>query len=178
MCNGEFYEKTPKEDFHFFDTLAENTRNWEMGPISSSDLRENPQTKGMYQLSESDDLNATIAALTRKIESLETKKSHFVNEVEAQCAVCETSNHKTDDCPTLTAFEEVLYGQTNNTHNYEGRQYSSQNHSGNHFLGGHNPNFNTYHPNNHNHPNFSWKNDFITHSKPPFPSHPQQFQPN
>jgi len=27
MCNGEFYEKTLEEAFHFFDTLAENTRN-------------------------------------------------------------------------------------------------------------------------------------------------------
>jgi len=26
MCNGEFYEKIPKEAFHFFDILVENTR--------------------------------------------------------------------------------------------------------------------------------------------------------
>ena len=89
--------------------------------------------------------------------------------------MCETSNDKTNNCPMLLAFKKVLYEQTNNTqsHNYEGRQYSNKNHGGNYFSGGHNPNFNTYHPNNRNHPKFSWKNDFVAHSQLSFPSQPQ-----
>ena len=48
ICNGEFNEKTPEEAFRFFDTLAKNIWNWEVGPLSSIDARENPQSRGRY----------------------------------------------------------------------------------------------------------------------------------
>ena len=176
MCNGEFYEKTPDEAFSFFDTLAENTRNWEVSLQSSSDSMDVPQMRGKYQLSESDDLNARVSALTRKLESMEMKKTHSVNEVEVRCSVCDNSNHKTDDCPTLPAFKEVLYGQTNNshTHNFEGKNF--QNQGGNNYVGGQYQNQNTCHPNNRNHPNFSWRNDAAAPSQMPFHTQPTHLQ--
>ena len=74
MCNGEFFDKSPDEVFQFFDTLVENTRNWEVQPLSANDSRDYPQPQGKFQLSESDDINARIAALSRKMEELETKR--------------------------------------------------------------------------------------------------------
>ena len=55
---------------------------------------------------------------------MEPKKVQSVNQVEVKCVVCETIDHVTNECPTLLAFKEVLYGQTNNnhSHNFKGRQ--------------------------------------------------------
>ena len=91
MCNIKFYEKTPDETFHFFDILAENTRNWEDYPSSLGDPREkiNPQPRGKFQLSESDDINARLSALSRKMESFEIKKTKPIHEVEVFCVVCD-----------------------------------------------------------------------------------------
>ena len=41
---------------------------------------------------------------------MQPKKVQSVNQVEVKCAVCETTDHLTDECPTLPAFKEVLYG--------------------------------------------------------------------
>ncbi|XP_052172242.1 uncharacterized protein LOC127788168 [Diospyros lotus] len=166
MCNGEFYEKTPEEAFHFFDTLAENTRNWEVSPLSLEDSREHvsPQPRGKFQISESDNINARLTALTKKMEELELKKTKAVHEVEVLCVVCETNGHMTEDCPTIPAFKEVLYGQASGV---QPRQTE-----------GYNPNSNTYHPNSRNHPNFSWRNDSAAQPHAPFPSQPQSYQPN
>ncbi|XP_052177519.1 uncharacterized protein LOC127791578 [Diospyros lotus] len=178
MCNGEFYEKTPEEAFHFFDTLAENTRNWEVSPLSLEDSREHvsPQPRGKFQISESDNINARSTALTKKMEELELKKTKAVHEVEVLCVVCETNGHMTEDCPTIPTFKEVLYGQASGAQprHTEGRPY--QNQSGN--YSGYNPNSNTYHPNSRNHPNFSWRNDSAAQPHAPFPSQPQSYQPN
>jgi len=64
MCNGEFFDKSPDKAFQFFDTLIENTRNWEVQPLSVNDSRDYPQPRGKFQLSESDDINALIAVLS------------------------------------------------------------------------------------------------------------------
>ena len=159
MCNSDFYNKTPEEALHFFDDLAENSTNWEEGPRTLGDTREHfisPQPRGKFQLSESDDINARLTALTRKMEELELKKSKAVNEVEVFCMVCDANSHKTDECPTIPAVKEVLYGQASSPqpHRMEGRSFPNQNQGGNYSSSGYNPNSNTYHPNSRNHPNF------------------------
>lgn len=113
ICNGEFYEKTPKEVFHFFDTLAENTRNWEVSPLSLEDSREHvsPKPREKFQISENDNINTWLTALTKKMEELELRNTKAIHEVEVLCVVCETNGHMTEDCPTIPAFKEVLYGQ-------------------------------------------------------------------
>jgi len=111
MCNGEFFDKSPNEAFHFFDTLPENARNWEVQPLAVNDSRDYLQPRGKFQLSESDDINAQITALSRKMEELETKKGKPIHEIEVICVVCDTNGHKTEDCPTIPAVKEVLYGQ-------------------------------------------------------------------
>ncbi|KAJ6359540.1 hypothetical protein OIU76_001131, partial [Salix suchowensis] len=73
-------------------------------------------SSGKFQLKETDDLNARLASLARKVESLEIKKVHGMSEQqEESCVVCEGKGHRTTECPTIPAFKEVLYGQTSDS---------------------------------------------------------------
>ncbi|KAJ6359541.1 hypothetical protein OIU76_001132 [Salix suchowensis] len=114
MCNGEFYDKEPSEAFDFFDQLAENTKQWETSlPLHVESRNTISHSSGKFQLKETDDLNARLASLARKVESLEIKKVHGMSEQqEESCVVCEGKGHRTTECPTIPAFKEVLYGQT------------------------------------------------------------------
>jgi hypothetical protein len=111
-------------------------------------------------LKETDDLNARLASLARKVESLEIKKVHVLSEQqEESCVVCESKRHRTTECPTIPAFKEVLYGQTFDSSNVR-KPFSHQ-------VG--NPYSETYNPGWRNHPNFGWRNEGF--------SVPQTFQP-
>ena len=93
------------------------------------------------------------------MEELGLKKTKIVHEVEVLCVVYETNDHKTEDCPTIPSFKEVLYGQASSLQprHTEGRPYQNLSQGGN--YSGYNPNSNTYHPNSRNHSNFLWRND-------------------
>ena len=81
MCNGEFYDKEPSEAFDFFDQLAENTKQWETSLSLHVESRNTiSHSSGKFQLKETDDLNARLASLARKVESLEIKKVHVMSE--------------------------------------------------------------------------------------------------
>ncbi|KAL9382439.1 hypothetical protein Peur_025474 [Populus x canadensis] len=161
MCNGEFYDKEPSEAFDFFDQLAENTKQWETSlPLHVESRNTISHSSGKFQLKETDDLNARLASLARKVESLEIKKVHVMSEQqEESCVVCESKGHRTTECPTIPAFKEVLYGQTSDSSNAR-KPFSNQ-------VG--NPYSETYNPGWRNHPNFGWRNEG--------PSVPQTFQP-
>ena len=66
------------------------------------------QVKGVTK---SDNINARLIALIKKMEELELKKTKAVHEMEVLCVVCETNGHMIEDCPTIPAFKEVLYAQ-------------------------------------------------------------------
>nr|XP_034903990.1 uncharacterized protein LOC118041005 [Populus alba] len=161
MCNGEFYDKEPSEAFDFFDQLAENTKQWETSrPLHVESRNTISHSSGKFQLKETDDLNARLASLARKVESLEIKKVHVMSEQqEESCVVCESKGHRTTECPTIPAFKEVLYGQTSDSSNVR-KPFSNQ-------VG--NPYSETYNPRWRNHPNFGWRNEGS--------SVPQTFQP-
>ena len=81
MCNCEFYDKEPSEAFDFFDQLAENTKQWETSLSLHVESRNTiSHSSGKFQLKETDDLNARLASLARKVESLEIKKVHVMSE--------------------------------------------------------------------------------------------------
>ncbi|KAL9360500.1 hypothetical protein Peur_048623 [Populus x canadensis] len=161
MCNGKFYDKEPSEAFDFFDQLAENTKQWETSlPLHVESRNTISHSSGKFQLKETDDLNARLASLARKVESLEIKKVHVMSEQqEESCVVCESKGHRTIECPTIPAFKEVLYGQTSDSSNVR-KPFSNQ-------VG--NPYSETYNPGWRNHPNFGWRNEGS--------SVPQTFQP-
>ncbi|KAJ6724729.1 hypothetical protein OIU85_022627 [Salix viminalis] len=127
MCNGEFYDKEPSEAFDFFDQLAENTKQWETSlPLHVESRNTISHSSGKFQLKETDDLNARLASLARKVESLEIKKVHGMSEQqEESCVVCEGKGHRTTECPTIPAFKEVLYGQTFDSSNVR-KPFSNQ----------------------------------------------------
>ncbi|XP_026399708.1 uncharacterized protein LOC113295592 [Papaver somniferum] len=75
MCNGQFLNKSPDDAWSYFDSLAENSQNWDTSgtadrnkskPLASS-------RPGMYVLSEEDDLNAKIASLHRKVDAIQNQ---------------------------------------------------------------------------------------------------------
>ena len=114
MCAGEFYEKSAREAIQFFDTIAENARNWETNTsLDTSKVHSTPTGGGIHHLRENDDLQEKIANLTRKLEAIELKK---VNEgtsvpqvpsvpvgsrVEEPCIICDDPTHSTINCPNL-----------------------------------------------------------------------------
>ncbi|KAF9684228.1 hypothetical protein SADUNF_Sadunf04G0096100 [Salix dunnii] len=79
ICNGEFYEKEPSEAVDIFDQLAENIKQWETSlPLHVESRNTISHSSGKFQLKETDDLNARLASLARKVESLEIKKKVLV----------------------------------------------------------------------------------------------------
>ncbi|XP_052302019.1 uncharacterized protein LOC127904107 [Populus trichocarpa] len=162
MANVEDVEgEGSVQAFDFFDQLVENTKQWETSlPLHVESRNTISHSSGKFQLKETDDLNARLASLARKVESLEIKKVHVMSEQqEESCVICESKGHRTTECPTIPAFKEVLYGQTSDSSNVR-KPFSNQ-------VG--NPYSETYNPGWRNHPNFRWRNEGS--------SVPQTFQP-
>ena len=66
----------------------------------------------MFNLREDHDLSAKYASLARKIEALEIKKSEYVKTIqEVACYICNSNEHVTQNCPTLTALQDCLSDQ-------------------------------------------------------------------
>jgi len=159
MCNGTFEDKDPNEAMEYLDLLAENTQNWDTTGVYKAPGKTQPHTSsgGMYNLREDHDLQAKFASLARKVEALELKKSGKLKSVQdIVCQICETNEHSTNDCPTLTSFKEYLHEQAHASNSFQ--------------RPNHNPYSQTYNPGWRNHPNFSWKSDNnnAQSSHPPF----------
>ncbi|XP_073317252.1 uncharacterized protein [Primulina huaijiensis] len=83
MCNGTFEDKNPNEAMEYLDSLAENAQNWDnIGTIEPPTTKINNSTNGggIYNLKDDIDIQAKLASLARKIESLEMKKSECLHE--------------------------------------------------------------------------------------------------
>lgn len=149
MCNGTFEDKNPNEAMEYLESLAENAQNWDnIGTIEPPTTKINNSTNGggIYNLKDDIDIQAKLASLARKIESLEMKKSGQLKSIqEMVCHICDTHDHSTKDCPTLPSFKECLHEQANYVNNYNKPKLD--------------PFSQTYNPGWRNHPNFSWRND-------------------
>ncbi|XP_057969433.1 uncharacterized protein LOC131158581, partial [Malania oleifera] len=163
MCNGEFFNKGPEEAFDYFDYLAENAQSWDVSDVyDRSEKQKCIGGGGKYQLKEVDDLNARLALMSKRLESIELKKvneMHVLPSSSEKCSICEDPGHVTDACPTIPAFKEVLLDQSNPVH------MVSKNSS--------RPYSNTYNAGWRNHPNLSWKNDQVG----PSTQGPSQYNP-
>jgi hypothetical protein len=114
----------------------------------------------MYNLREDHDLQAKFASLARKVEALEFKMSGQLKSVQdIVCQICETNEHPTNDCPTLSSFKECLHEQAHALNSFQ--------------RPNHNPHSQTYNRGWRNHPNFSWKsgNNNAQTSHPLFQAH-------
>ena len=149
MCNGTFEDKNPNEAMEYLDSLAENAQNWDnIGTIEPPTTKINNSTNesDIYNLKDDIDIQAKLASLARKIESLDMKKSGQLKIIqEIVCHICDTHDHATKDCPTLPSFKECLHEQANYVNNYKKP-----------ILDPFSP---SYNPGWKNHPNFSWRND-------------------
>uniref|UniRef100_A0A2N9H0L4 Reverse transcriptase/retrotransposon-derived protein RNase H-like domain-containing protein n=1 Tax=Fagus sylvatica TaxID=28930 RepID=A0A2N9H0L4_FAGSY len=150
MCNGAFLNKDPNEAWQYFDQLAENAQSWDPSAPFENSIKTKPSTTssgGRHHLMEEDDLNARIASLARKVESMELRKVNEITPVQKEevCGICEIMGHATYECPTIPAFKEVLHDQANAMNTYKKPFQSLYSE--------------TYNPGWRNHPNFSWRNE-------------------
>jgi hypothetical protein len=162
MCNETFKDKDPDKAMEYLDLLAENTQNWDTAGTCKAPGKTQPHTssRSMYNLREDHDLQVKFATLARKVKALELKKSgqlKFVQEI--MCQICETNEHSTNDCPTLSSFKECLHEQANALNSFQRPKQ--------------NPYSQTYNHGWRNHLNFSWKssNNNAQTSQPPFQAH-------
>jgi pantothenate kinase len=74
----------------------------------------------MYNLRGDHNLQAKFASLARKIEALELKKSGQLKSVqEIVCQICETNEHSTNNCPTLSSFKKCLHEQAHTLNSFQ-----------------------------------------------------------
>jgi hypothetical protein len=124
MCNETFENKDPDEAMEYLDLLAENAQNWDTTGTYEAPGKTQPHTSsgGMYNLREDHDLQAKFASLARKVEALECKKSGQLKSVQdIVCQICETNEHATNDCPTLSSFKECLHEQVRALNSFKGQ---------------------------------------------------------
>ena len=159
MCAGEFYEKSSREAVQFFDTIAENARNWETNTsLDTTKVHSTHIGGGIHHLRENDDLQAKIAILTRKLEVIELKKVNEVtvvpkvpsvpmgSGVEESCIICDDPTHSTINCSNLPQVKGSIQIEKANALNYQRKPFNS-------------PYSETYNPGWGKDPNFSWKNE-------------------
>jgi hypothetical protein len=163
MCSGEFLNKDPNEALEYLEKVAEIAQSWDTSDPNGSRKAgaQVPLGGGKYTLSANDELQAKVAQLTRKLESLELQK---VNEVvitpkkEEVCTICDTHEHSTNECPTIPAFREILNEQVSVNAVMPPQQQKRPFNS---------PFSDTYNPGWRNHPNFGWRNENTTNQGPP-----------
>jgi Retrotransposon gag protein. len=169
MCNGRFLDKNPAQAEAYFDWVAENAQScWNIndGQVSVNSKETHPTGKGIYAVSDNDDLRIKIAQLTKQVETLQMSKAEPPKPtfVEESCNICEILGHSTQDCPTIPAIKDVLHSEVNAAESFR--------------RSNNNPFSETYNPGWQNHPNFRWKNDQQTQPQfRPQQQAPQQQQP-
>jgi hypothetical protein len=83
----------------------------------------------MYNLKENHDLHFKFASLAKKVEALELKKNGQLKSVqEIVCQICETNEHSTNDCPTLSSFNHPNFSWKSGNNNAQTSQPPFQAH--------------------------------------------------
>nr|CAN78529.1 hypothetical protein VITISV_043798 [Vitis vinifera] len=124
MCGRDFMSKNPEEAMDFLSYVAEVSRGWdepnkgEVGKMKSQPNAFHAKA-GMYTLNEDVDMRAKFAARTRRLEELELKKMHEVQDVAETlvqvkpCSICQSSEHLVEECPTIPVAREMFGDQAN-----------------------------------------------------------------
>ena len=159
MCVGEFYKKSAREAVQFFNTIAKNAQTWETNTsLDTTKVHSTPTGGGIHHLRENDDLQAKIANLTRKLETIELKKLNEVTVVpkvpsvpmgfgvEESCIIYDDPTQSTINYPNLPQVKGAIQIEQANALNYQRKPFNS-------------PYSETYNPGWGKHPNFSWKNE-------------------
>ena len=83
MCGGDFLSKNPNEAMGFLNYVIETSKAWDEPNPRETDRHRPPvnQRGGIYSLSEDMELKAKISTLARRVDELEGKRLHEVQEV-------------------------------------------------------------------------------------------------
>ena len=92
--------------------------------------------------------------------------------------MCKSSNHQTDDYPTIPAIKKFLNGQPSEFQLHHSEEIFSFNQSQREdsYLLSYDPNLYTDYPSSYDHLNYPWSNDFAFQFHELFPSPPHQFK--
>ena len=133
----------------FLNYVEEASKGWDepkpreierMGPRSS--IR-----GGMYSLPEDLEMKAKLSTLDRRLEELEMRNQHEVQAVietpvpDKPCFICQFTEHRREQCPTIPAMREMLAELANDVNQLKPPTNASYG--------------NTYNPNWRNHLNLS-----------------------
>src|SRR5215813_3071509 len=142
MCNGEFRDKSPEDALDYLEHRVENAQHWDTVEIYESYVKPQSSGKVIFNLRDDHDLSAKYAALARKVEALEMRKSDHVKSIqEVVCHICNSNEHVTQTRPTLPALQELLHDQVSSINTFKRPNP--------------NPYSQTYNSGWRNHPNFS-----------------------
>ena len=152
MCGGDFLSKHLDEAMDFLNYVAETSKGWDE-PNSRELEKMRPSANprgGIYALSEDMEMKERISTLARKVEELEGKRLHEVQEVTenpAQANPCtnfQSTVHPKEQYPMAPSVKDLMSEYVNVVGQYKPPQPNA-------------PYVNTYNSNWKNHPNLSWK---------------------
>ena len=151
MCGGDFLSKHPDEAMDFLNYVAETSKGWdEPNPREVEKMRPSAhQRGGIFALFEDMETKAKISTLARKVEELEGKRLHEVQEVTEnptqanRCINCQSIGHPEEHCPITPSVRGLMSEHANATGQYKPQPNAAYG--------------NTCNPNWRNHPNLSWK---------------------
>ena len=160
MHGGKFLQLNEGKAWESLESLSENSQHWNC--LDSKDRKSQPPKRGgMYEVRDDTDMRVALASLTRKVEALTLSQTlnPSPNTKNEACALCASSSHNAQSCPSIPIYQEALTEQVNVLQSY-GKSSDS-------------PFAPTYNPNWRNHPNFSWRQN-----QPPMNQGGQQFVPS
>ena len=116
MCEGDFMSKNPEKALDFLNYVAEASKGWDEPNLREMErMRPQSSTRGdKYSLSEDMDIIAKVSTLARRLEELEMRKLHEVQEVtkipmpNKPCFICQSIEHLGEQCPTIPTMREMF----------------------------------------------------------------------
>ena len=99
MCGEDFLSKNPEEALDFLGYVVEASKGWdEPNPMEMERMKPQTSTRGgMYSLPEDLDTKAKLSTLARRLEELEMRNQHEVQEVtetpvpNKPCFICQST---------------------------------------------------------------------------------------
>ena len=116
MCGGDFLNKNPNEAMDFLNYVAETSKGWDVpNPREVEKMRSSShQRGGIFALSEDMEMKAKISTLDRKVEELEGKRLHEVQEVAENpaqanpCINCQSTIHPEEHCQIAPLVRDLM----------------------------------------------------------------------
>ncbi|MCS5023618.1 retrotransposon gag domain-containing protein, partial [Staphylococcus aureus] len=119
MHGGKFLLSNEGQAWESLESLSENSQHW--NNLESRDRKSKTLKKGgIYEVSDDIDVKCTLANLTRKVEALALSQNlnHPANIRNEVSALCVSTSHTAQTCPSILAYQEAFSEQTNALYSY------------------------------------------------------------